>query len=62
MCIVLAAVVGFVDSNTSVTVIEGNPPQAVYIEVKQEGLMLDAFDIVPVNIQTTLGKVSSLLV
>ena len=52
-----AVVIGFVRSNTSVTVEEGSPPQTVYIDVKPEGLPLDAFDNVPINIRTTMGKV-----
>ena len=58
----LAVVIGFADSNMSVAVIEGNPPQTVYIGVNQEGLALDTFDTIPINIQTTFGKVSSFIV
>ena len=32
------------------TMIEGDPPQTIYLEVEEQGLRLDPFDIVPINI------------
>lgn len=54
--VITAAVIGFVDSNTSVTVVEGGPSQTVCLFVRPEGLGLDAFDQVPIDIMTDIGN------
>ena len=48
-----AVVIGFSDSNTSVTFVEGGPSQIICADVKPEGLELDPFDSVPLNIGLT---------
>ena len=45
-----AVVIGFSNDNSSVTIIEGDPPQTICLEVKEQGLRLDPFDRVPINI------------
>ena len=55
--LVSAAVIGFVDSNTSLTLIEGGTPQTVCFYVRPEGLELDLFDSVYINIRTEMGKI-----
>ena len=42
--------IGFSNDNSSVTIIEGDPAQTVCLEVKEQGLRLDPFDMVQINI------------
>ena len=51
----IAIVIGFSDSNSSVTVMEGGPAQVVCVDIKPQGLPLDPFDFVPLNLQTGIG-------
>ena len=46
-----AVVIGFSNDNSSVTIIEGDPAQTICLQVKEEGLMLDPFDTVQINIE-----------
>ena len=43
---------GFSDDNSSVTVNEGGPAKTICVDVKQEGLPLDPFDRVTLNLRT----------
>ena len=46
-----AVVIGFSNDNSSVAITEAGPSQTICLEVKEEGLALDPFDIVPLNIE-----------
>ena len=46
-----AVVIGFSNDNSSVTTTEGDSAQTICLEVKPEGLRLDPFDTVPLNIR-----------
>ena len=46
-----AVVIGFSNDNSSVIITEGDPAQTICLEVKAEGLRLDPFDTVPLNIR-----------
>ena len=44
--------IGFADSNSSVTLIEGGPRQRICVDIKPLGLPLDLFDYIPLTIRT----------
>ena len=43
--------IGFSNDNSSVTIVEGDPAQTICLQVKEEGLMLDPFDTVVINVK-----------
>ena len=46
---------GFSADNSSITLSEGGPAQTVCVDVKPEGLSLDPFDRVPINLRVDPG-------
>ena len=47
--------IGFSNDNSSVVITERGPSQTICLEVKEEGLALETFDNVPLNIEIDSG-------